>query len=201
VDSSSVIEKSATASLKEVEFVKTGCVFLAADDSLLKGMADITTHRSSSLLDKDCDGVIYTQPATETNKTYLIDLKSRFSLDGVTMALTQLVHSLFKLHAMQSLCEGYDGKRQPVELIVACQCFEDEQQESAVLLKLSQNAPQNAFYKVLSRLVLNGQTQVRLGDLFMAQIEGLTSDLKNKKITLTLITTEKYGDNKAVYRI
>jgi hypothetical protein len=89
-----VIEKSATASLKEVELVKTGCVFLAADDTLLKGMADITTHRSSSLLDKDCDGVIYAQSASETNKTYLIDLKSRFSLDGVTMALTQLVHSL-----------------------------------------------------------------------------------------------------------
>jgi hypothetical protein len=184
--------------VKEVTFEKEDCTFFVGNESLLNDMPGITKNRSAFLSDSKCDGVVFMLPEDNEEKLCLVELKSNFDTRKIQEALSQNIHSLLKLHAMLSLCDGYDWDQLSIELIVACQCFKDKDQEGSVMLNLNKLKQQNEFGKSLYKLVKDGHIKVHLGNLYMAQIDGLSKKIKDKEVTLTLLTTENYGDAKIV---
>lgn len=89
-----------------------------------------------------------------------------------------------------------------LHFIAACQCFEDKVQEDDVYNRLSkeEQIDKTTFAsKFLRRLIEQRNITVKFGEVMSVWKLPLNQKLADKKITLSLQVTQKFGDNSLVY--
>lgn len=198
-DTWQVIEPESDAKMKELLVEKKGCKFFGYDQYLTKGVKDSTITRSSSLKDKECDGIAFSV-TDDTEEMFFAELKSDFSTKELSDAFFQIICSFCKIHPWLSLCEGYDLNTINIHFILACKCFKDDggEQESAVFSTIEQErmAGQNNFTtKFLSALLRNKHCDIRLSDISHFANHPFSSAIKDKKVRIHLVTTSHYSDS------
>ena len=204
VGSFEVLEHHADASPVPVTLLRIeqdATVFTSFNDCLVCGMKDITENRTSFILDSNCDGIAFFTHNVHEGLIFA-ELKSRFSTQNVTKAFGQMIHSFLKMHAMLSLCKDYSIDTMSLQFIAACQCLEDENQRDGVynFLDKAENSEDATFEgSFIRKLIEKHNIEVRLGDVTAIWGIPLNSSLTDKKLTLSLQMTQKYGDQSAVY--
>lgn len=186
-------------SLLRVE--QDGTEFTSFNNYLVRGMKDITEKRTNIIHDSDCDGIAFVSRGTNDG-LILVELKSQFSTKQIKEAFCQMIYSFLKMHAMLSLCKDYSIDSISIQFIAACQCFEDDIQEDGVynyLNKAESSAKATFEGSFMRKLIEKHNIEVKLGDITDVWGVPLNSSLTNKKLTLSLQMTKKYGDTSAVY--
>lgn len=195
-----IIENSNTAGVKHLLIHQNDSCFISYTDKLFKGMSAFT-ERSSFLVNSDCDGFAYVYK-DNSNKEQLLfaDLKSRFSIQKIKEAYKQMIYSFLKLFVMQSICNGYSIDNQEIEMVVACKCFEDQEQEDSVnniILKGKQI--DDNFLGLLYKLINNQHAIIKLNDFPPIKDIPLNESIKNKEIKITLVLTNSFNDDTVTY--
>lgn len=99
-----VVEHGKDATMTHLEVNAIG-VFWGFDQALVKGVKDTTTKMSSSLEDKDCDGIAFLTDNSEQEHLVFAELKSNFDIQKITGAFHQITMSFLKMHVWLSLCK------------------------------------------------------------------------------------------------
>lgn len=201
----SIYEKSDSANLSQLDIMRDGCEFYEIRNPFYQGISNTTTERSSILKDYDSDGACCA--IIDGVKHYIfVDLKSTFSIQHISKALLQNLHTFLKLHPMLSLCKGYSANGYVVDFIVACQTFKDEAQESGVLKIISDAImlEEPSFVKdILNPLLMTGNHifTCKIGTL--SAVDGLPfhSSIKDTEVRIHLVMTNNFGDTKATYKL
>lgn len=192
-----VYEKQAGATMNRVIIVDKGARMVCYDENAVKDMKPFTIHRSSFLRDKECDGIVLVEKNyPETYKIILTDLKSGFDLSNIEKAYKQMFFSFLKLHAMLSLCEGYDVNSHEIEMIAACKCMRDKVQEDNVYKILNDRLKTDAkTARTFFKLINEGTACVKLADFPIENMPPLNKDIYNKEIRLFLSVTQTPNDS------
>ena len=132
-----VVEHEQNATMTRLEVNAAGD-FLGFDHDLVKGVKDTTTKMSSTLEDKDCDGIAFLNDNSNQEHLVFAELKSNFDVQKITGVFHQITMSFVKMHAWLSLCKDYDLDKIKVHFITACKCCKDKDQEDNVILRISQ---------------------------------------------------------------
>lgn len=188
-------------STRHLRVEQTGAAFASFNHMLVKGMGDITEKRSRLFENLDCDGIAIKTYHGQDGLVFS-ELKSRFSTQKVYKAFQQMTHSFLKMHAMLSLCKDYTLDNVSLHFIVACQCFEDKEQEDGIYNRLSKEEQESKHTfagKFLRRLIETHELTVKFGDVATVWNLPLNQTLTDKEIKLTLQMTQNYGDSALVY--
>jgi hypothetical protein len=167
-----------------------------ADENAIRTMPELIGGLEPLGSKKACDGAIIVHGG-ESEKMYFIDLKSRLDTKKILGAIIQDICSLFRLNMMLPFCDGYDFEALPIEMIVACLCFENQDQKDGVYTKLDKGIKQgDELCKLLYRLIEGGSVSIPLSKIpQVADIKGLAGSYANKKVILSLRLTKKYTDD------
>lgn len=198
-----VNERSASSKIKQLRVSFKANDYLCLDEAATKQMPDVTTSRSSFLVDDECDGIGIFQTAAGTTMVF-VDLKSNFDTSKIQHGFAQSLASLVKMHGMLSLCDGYSLADTSLEFVVACCCFPDEDKETKVLdwmLRQRTSDPDSFVAQVAYPLYDKGSIQVKLGDFPQLATLPLNGELYNKNVKLTLVRSAHYTDNYADYTL
>jgi hypothetical protein len=195
-DECHVSESDDGAKLKEAVLRRPNVTFFMANEKAIRTMPELIGGLEPLGAKKACDGAIIVHDG-ESEKMYLIDLKSRLNTKKILDAFIQDVCSLFRLNMILPLCNGYDFKVLPIEMIVACLCFENQDQKDGVYTKLDKEIKQgNELCKLLYRLMEGGSVDIPLSKIpQVAGIKGLASSYLDKSVVLSLRLTKNYTDN------
>lgn len=189
--------------LTHLQVNQEGAYFTSFTHSLIKGMKCITETRSNHLLDSDCDGIAFVDHEAHEGLIFA-ELKSRFNVSRIVKAYKQMVFSFLKMHAMLCLCKDYFIDKISLQLIAACQCFENTDQEDSVYDRISKAELLSdlSFEGVLlRRLIEQRYVSIKLGEITDIWNLPLCDALTQKELILTLHMTENYGDESTVYSI
>lgn len=198
-----VNERSTSSKIRQLRVSFTASDYLCLDEAATKQMPDVTTSRSSFLVDDVCDGIGIFQTAASTTMVF-VDLKSNFDTNKIQHGFAQTLASLVKMHGMMSLCDGYNLADTSLVFVVACCCFPDEDKETKVLdwMLRQRTCDHGSFVaRVAYPLYNKGSIQVKLGDFPQLITLPLNSDLYNKDVKLTLVRSAHYADNYADYTL
>ena len=190
-------DSNSRVSTRNLRVEQTGAAFASFNHMLVKGMSDITEKRSGLLEDYDCDGIAIKTCQGQDGLVFS-ELKSRFSTQKVYEAFQQMTYSFLKMHAMLSLCKDYTLDDVSLHFIVACQCFEDKDQEDGIYNRLSkeeQESKHTFVGKFLRRLIEKHELMVKFGEIATIWNLPLNQTLADKEIKLTLQVTQNYGDS------
>lgn len=196
VDLIDVNEWKPDATMNHLRIEEPGSMFTVYPADLLKDMPSITSERSSSIKDKDCDGIIF-HKKEGIEDLILTELKSGFDTGKICDAFNQIIHSFLKLHIMFSVCKDYQVSQLSVKFIVVCKTYKDEAQEAGVLEKINnaQTLKSGTFEdKFLSRLLANKYVDVIMDEFHDVSINPFNDDIKNKHIQMRLCLTNSYAD-------
>lgn len=200
-NSCNVYEKQAGATMNRLIIVSKGSRMVCCDENAVKDMKPLTIHRSSFLRDNECDGIVIVERSYPyISKIILADLKSGFDLSNIEKAYKQMFFSFLKLHAMLSLCDGYDVNSHEIEMITACKCMKDKNQEANVYKILNDrlktdNKTARTFYKLIDE----GKACVKLADFPIDNMPPLNKDIFNKEIKLFLAVTQTPNDSSVLH--
>lgn len=199
-----VTEKSHNATFNCLELVCRGGIFYEIENDFYHGIIHTTTDRSTHLKDFDCDGVSIIKIAGKKHYIFT-ELKSNFDTNKVKEAYLQDLHTLLKLHTMLSLCEEYDLQNCIIDLMVACKTFKDQAQEDGVMDVINQKTALNedSFEKDFLNDLLhgNGPKICELGDLKSIKELPFHSDIKQAKVRMHLILSDRYEDSSKIYTL
>lgn len=187
------------ATMTQLEINANG-TFLGFDHQLVKGVKDITTSRSSTLEDKDCDGIAFLLDDVDQEHLVFVELKSGFDIGKITGAFHQIIMSFIKMHAWLSLCRGYDIEQLKVHFITACKCYKNKDQEENVLQRISQaqELENDTFEtKFLKPLLNKHHIKVKLSSFVDIQKLPFHDSICDKEISMYLQLTAQHSDSKA----
>lgn len=201
IDKWEIVEPNSDATVKRLIINQCDSTFVAYTDTLFQGMSTLTSCRSTHLKDSDCDAFAYVfNDRFKKEQLLFTDLKSRFNIRKIKQAYSQMMFSLLKLIAMQSLCEGHSLDNQDIEMIVACKCFENLEQESLVKDEIIKGQEINdKFYNLLYTLINKNHAFITLNEFTPFKTIPLDEQIKNKEVKLTLIMTNQYNDDTVLY--
>ena len=105
---------------------------------------------------------------------------------------------------MLSLCNGYSLDNLDVIFCVATRCAEDDNEEAKTKLFISQalmSDKQKEFGIFFQKLFMKGQVSIMIDKLFkfMCIDLPLHEAIKNKKVTVFLVTSQNSTDKKAIF--
>ncbi len=198
-----VTENTPNAGIKNLHINMGGLDFCAFNEDLTKGMKHITTDRSSILFDKECDGIAFIEN-TGKKRIVFCDLKSTFDSGKVRYGFYQNLISFLKMHMLLSICNGYDLMDFDIDFIVACKCFANKNKKENFIHLLQSNQikgadkfDRNIFYS----LIEEGEKCIKIGDLPKISSIDIHPNIRNKKIKLRLLMSEKFSDDFVNYSI
>lgn len=193
-----VMEHDRSATMKQLEVNANG-TFWGFNHKLVKNVDDITTRMSTTLEDKDCDGVAFLLDNAQQEHLVFVELKSNFNTDRIAGAFHQIIMSFIKMHVWLSLCKGYDIDQLKVHFITACKCYKDKDQEDNVMLRISQaqELEEETFEtKFLKPLLDERNIKVKLSSFGDIKKLPYHDSICNKEITMYLHLTAQYSDSK-----
>lgn len=193
-----VEEHDKEATLSQLEVNATGD-FLGFKHNLVKGVKDTTTKMSSSLSDKDCDGIAFLNDNSKQEHLVFAELKSNFDIQKITNAFHQITMSFVKMHAWLSLCKDYNLDKIKVHFITACKCCKDKNQEDSVRLRISQaqQLGKDTFEtKFLKPLLDKKNIKVKLSSFGDIQKLPFHDCICEKEVCMYLQLTENPSDSK-----
>lgn len=195
-DECHIKESDSGAKLKEAVLQRPNVTFFMANEDAIRTMPELIGGLEPLGSKKVCDGAIIVHDG-ESEKMYFIDLKSRLDTKKILGAFIQDICSLFRLNMILPLCNGYDFKALPIEMIVACLCFENQDQKDGVYTKLDKGIRQgDELCKLLYRLIEGGSIDIPLSKIpQVADIKGLANSYANKRVILSLRLTKNYTDD------
>lgn len=192
-----VIEHGKGATMTHLEVNAMGD-FLGFDQDLVKNVKDTTTQMSSSLEDKDCDGIAFLNDDSNQEHLVFVELKSNFDIQKITGAFHQITMSFVKMHAWLSLCKDYDLDKIKVHFITACKCCKDKDQEDDVRLRISQAQQfgnETFETKFLKPLLDKNNIKVKLSSFGDIQKLPFHDCICKKDVCMYLQLTENLSDS------
>lgn len=191
-----VNESHNCASFRKLNIHNIGEVFNFFDSRCYKGTKCISEMISSSIKDKDCDGVAFT---TFNGSAYIIlsELKSALDSGDILKAYTQTVFTLIKLHMILSLCKGYDIESMNILSIIACQPPKDAKQLTYLkdqMLLMEEGGKLGSDVKLLLNLFFKKKIDTLIKDVSFIKDLPLNEQLANKNIRFCLKTADEYGN-------
>lgn len=193
-----VMEHEPSATMNQLEVNANG-TFWGFNHKLVENIKDITTRMSSTLENKDCDGVAFLRDDVEQEHLVFVELKSNFDISKIKGAFHQITMSFIKMHAWLSLCKGYDIDQLKVHFITACKCYKDKDQEDNVMHRISQaqELEKETFEtKFLKPLLDEQNIKVKLSSFEDIKKLPFHDSICNKEITMYLHLTTQYSDAK-----
>ena len=193
-----VVEHEASATMKQLEVNANG-TFWGFNHEIVKNVKDITTRMSSTLEDKDCDGVAFLLDNAQQEHLVFVELKSNFDIKKIIGAFHQITMSFIKMHAWLSLCKGYDIDQLKVHFITACKCYKDKDQEVEVMHRISQaqQLKKDTFEtKFLKPLLKKQSLKVDLSSFGDIKKKPFHNSICNKEIVMYLQLTAQYSNSK-----
>lgn len=196
-------EESSSAFVKDLEVKKSGAIFKGFDQLLTKSMDSLTTKRSSTFKDKECDGVAFVKISAE-ERLLFVELKSKYDTSRISCALEQMCCSFLKMHSMLSLCKGYSLYSLPIDFCAVTLCCRDDDEHAKVNMFISQalmSDEQKDIGSFFDNLFSKGYVNITFNRLFkILNIDlPLHDDIMNKDIKVYLTTTPSCTENKAVF--
>lgn len=196
-------EKDESAKLTDLDVVRNSAEFIGFNQKLTKSMPSLTIERSTKFKDKECDGIAFVK--TDNREDILfVELKSKYDTSPVSCAIEQICFSFLKMHSMLSLCNGYSLDNLDVFFCVATRCAKNDNEKAKTKFFISQalmRVGQEDFGIFFQKLFMEGQVSVMMNNLL--KIMGIDLPLheaiKNKKVTLFLVTSQNSNDKKAIF--
>lgn len=198
-----VFEKKAEAKISRLNVYFHTNRYLCFDEKLTKNMPDISTTRTTHILDDGCDGIgIF----INEDKNYLVfaDLKSNFDTNKIQHAFVQSLCSFMKLHSMLSLCEGYDIEQSNIEFVATSCCFHDQDKETSTyewLLREKTANPDSFASRIAYPLLKTGSIFIHIKDFPQAKSIPFSQRILDKKVRLSLVRSKNYNDNFVDYNL
>lgn len=198
-----VKEHEPSAPMKQLEVNANG-TFWGFNHELVKNVKDITTRMSSTLEDKDCDGVAFLLDNAQQEHLVFVELKSNFDISKIAGAFHQITMSFIKMHAWLSLCKDYDIDQLKVHFITACKCYKDKDQEDNVMHRISQAqqlkkdtlVKKDTFEtKFLTPLLKKQNLKVKLSSFDDIQKQPFHDSICNKELVMYLHLTAQHSDS------
>lgn len=198
-----VVEHGKDATMTHLEVNAIG-VFWGFDQALVKGVKDTTTKMSSSLEDKDCDGIAFLTDNSEQEHLVFAELKSNFDIQKITGAFHQITMSFLKMHVWLSLCKDYDLGKVKVHFITACKCCRNKDQEDNVRHRISQaqQLGKDTFEtKFLKPLLDKKKIQVKLSSFDDIRKLPFHDHICEKEVVMYLQLTDTPSDSQTTVSI
>lgn len=198
-----VCEKNPQAKISLLKIYYHTNKHLCFDEQITKDMPDITTVRTTHILDDECDGLgIFI--SKEKELLVFVDLKSNFDTKKIQHAFIQSLCSFMKLHSMLSLCDCYDITKNEIEFIVTSCCFPNENKETEVydwLLREKTAHPDSFATRIVYPLLKHGSICIQIKDFPIIENVPFNNDLLHKKVRLTLVRSKNYNDSCIEYTL
>lgn len=198
-----VCETDPNSTFRTLEVITNGARLIGFNQNLTKSMPCITVKRSTKIEDKECDGLAFVNFGGQ-ERLLLVEMKSKYSTQSVSLAIRQMCFSFLKIHSVLSLCGEYILDQVEIDFCVATKCARDVDEESKVnMFKQQANMAneQKDFGCFFSDLFTKGKTIVKFSELlkFINVDIPVSSSLKNKEITVHLQKTGQYNESSAVF--
>lgn len=198
-----VDEKDPQAKISQLKVFFHTDQYLCFDEQATKGMSDITTSRTSHIIDDECDGIgVFNNEGL--NLLVFADLKSNFDTNKIQHAFVQSLCSFMKLHSMLSLCEGYDLEQSDIEFVVTSCCFPNKDKETNTYewLVREKTANPNSFVsRIAYPLLQNGSTSIFIKDFPIVENIPFNKKILDKKVRLSLVRSKNYTDTFVEYHL
>lgn len=197
-------EDDRNAKLTDLEVVRVSSEFIGFNQKLTKSMPNLTSDRSAEFKDKECDGIAIVKTGDREDLLF-VELKSKYDTSPVSLAIEQICFSFLKMHSMLSLCNGYSLNDLDITFCVATRCAENDEEEK-VKFFISQalmNEKQKDFGAFFKNLFTKGQVDTTMHELLKFKNINLPihDAIKNKKVTVFLVTSQNSTDKKAIFEL